>query len=93
MSGRTSVQAILVGRTSIEANLVAANLTIANLFGAILSSAILIGAQLVETNLGDATLTDCWIYGVSAWDVKLNERTKQQGLIITPLQRARGHSR
>jgi hypothetical protein len=39
---------------------------------------------LVETNLEDATLTDCRIYGISAWNVKLNERTKQQGLIITP---------
>ena len=40
---------------------------------------------MVETNLIDATLTDCWIYGISAWGVKLSERTKQQGLIITPL--------
>jgi hypothetical protein len=39
---------------------------------------------LVETNLVDATLTDCRIYGISAWDVKLSEGTKQQGLIITP---------
>ena len=38
---------------------------------------------MVETNLVDATLTDCRIYGVSAWDVKLSEGTKQQGLIIT----------
>ena len=41
-------------------------------------------ALLVETNLVDATLTDCSIYGISAWDVKLSEGTKQQGLIITP---------
>jgi hypothetical protein len=40
---------------------------------------------LVETNLVGATLTDCSIYGISAWNVKLNERTKQQGLIITPV--------
>ena len=39
---------------------------------------------MVETNLVDARLTDCRIYGISAWNVKLNERTKQQGLIITP---------
>jgi hypothetical protein len=39
---------------------------------------------LVETNLVDATLTDCHIYGISAWDVMLSEGTKQQGLIITP---------
>jgi hypothetical protein len=40
---------------------------------------------LVETNLIDATLTDCRIFGISAWNVKL-ERTKQQGLIITPIK-------
>jgi hypothetical protein len=32
----------------------------------------------------DATLTDCRIYGISAWDVKLSAGTIQQGLIITP---------
>ena len=39
---------------------------------------------MVETNLEDATLTDCRIYGISAWGVKLSEGTIQQGLIITP---------
>jgi hypothetical protein len=39
---------------------------------------------LVETGLVDATLTDCRIYGISAWGVNLSEGTKQQGLIITP---------
>jgi hypothetical protein len=34
--------------------------------------------------LADAVLTDCRIYGISAWDVRLSEETKQQGLIITP---------
>jgi hypothetical protein len=48
-------------------------------------------AQLVEADLIDATLTDCRIYGISAWNVKLY-RTKQQGLIITP-DEPRGHSR
>jgi hypothetical protein len=40
-------------------------------------------AHLVETNLVDATLTDCRIYGISAWNTKLNEGTKQQDLVIT----------
>ena len=61
-----------------------ADLTGADLSEANLSGANLDGAQLVETNLVDATLTDCRIYGISAWDVKLSEGTKQQGLIITP---------
>jgi hypothetical protein len=37
---------------------------------------------LVETDLTNADLTGCCIYGVSAWGLKL-ERTKQQNLIIT----------
>ena len=38
---------------------------------------------MVKTNLVDATLTDCRIYGISAWDVKLSKGTKQRDLIIT----------
>ena len=37
----------------------------------------------LETNLADATLIDCRIYGVSAWGLTLSKGTKQQGLIIT----------
>jgi Pentapeptide repeats (8 copies) len=75
----------------IDANLRETELSRANLMGADLSGADLFGsnlngAQLVETNLIDATLTDCRIYGISAWNVKLSERTKQQGLIITRAQ-------
>jgi uncharacterized protein YjbI with pentapeptide repeats len=65
------------------AELTEARLTLANLSGANLSGASLMRAQLVATNLVDATLTDCHIYGISAWDVRLSEGTKQQGLIIT----------
>jgi len=39
---------------------------------------------MVETDLADTDLTGCRIYGISAWGVKLSERTKQQGLIMTP---------
>ena len=39
---------------------------------------------MVETNLVDAILTDCRIYGISAWGVTLSAGTTQQGLIITP---------
>jgi len=38
--------------------------------------------QLVETNLTNANLTGCHIYGVSAWDLTL-EGTTQKDLIIT----------
>jgi Pentapeptide repeats (8 copies) len=76
-------EAILSGAKLLDAELFEANLNYAILSGADLSRANLSKAQLVETNLVDATLTDCVIYGISAWNVKLPEHTKQQGLIIT----------
>jgi uncharacterized protein YjbI with pentapeptide repeats len=60
-----------------------ANLQGANLEGTNLSGANLNGAQLIETDLRDATLTGSSVYGVSVWDIKVNDRTKQQNLIIT----------
>jgi uncharacterized protein YjbI with pentapeptide repeats len=74
-------RAKLLGADLSWANLQEADLSMANL-----STANLHGALLLETDLTDAILTDCRIYGISAWGVKLNERTKQQGLIITPAQ-------
>jgi uncharacterized protein YjbI with pentapeptide repeats len=65
-----------------------ADLSWANLSGADLSRADLVraslhGALLVETNLVDADLTGCQVYGISAWNVKLSDRTKQHDLVIT----------
>jgi hypothetical protein len=37
----------------------------------------------VETDLTDANLSDCHIYGISAWNLKL-ERAEQHNLVITP---------
>ena len=54
-----------------EANLCYADLSGANLRGANLSRAI-----LVETSLVDAILTDCRIYGISAWNVKLSDENE-----------------
>ena len=64
------------------AGLAGADLAGADLRGANLSGAILNGARLLHTDLTGADLTGCRIYGVSAWDIKL-ERTKQQSLVIT----------
>jgi uncharacterized protein YjbI with pentapeptide repeats len=73
----------LIGADLIGANLGETDLRLANLREANLIGANLIGATLVETDFSDTTLTACKIYGVSAWDVKLDENTKQNGLIIT----------
>ncbi len=60
-----------------------ADLSDANLSGADLTGASLMGATLVGTNLEEANLTDCHVYGISAWDVRL-ERAIQKNLVITP---------
>jgi uncharacterized protein YjbI with pentapeptide repeats len=44
----------------------------------------LFAAKLVDTHLTGADLTGCFVYGVSAWGLKL-EGAKQQNLIITNL--------
>jgi hypothetical protein len=62
-----------------EAFLIKANMSKANLRGAHLHQ-----AHLVSTNLTEADLTGCSVYGMSAWDLNLNDKTKQSGLIITP---------
>lgn len=64
-----------------------ANMTDADLYHADLHSARLIDVDLTQARLDLATLADgeisrCHVYGVSAWDVKL-DGTEQSELIIT----------
>jgi hypothetical protein len=95
--GANLSQANLGGAYLIGALLGDANLSGACLSGAYLNGAILINANLSQANLGGAyltaaslvhtdltgaDLTGCRIYGISAWDLKL-EGTKQQNLVIT----------
>jgi uncharacterized protein YjbI with pentapeptide repeats len=85
--------ALLVTATLMSTKLVHANLCKATFYGALLSKANLGGADLraadlrqaalVESDLSDADLTGCRVYGVSAWDLKLEGAT-QQNLVITP---------
>ena len=77
----------LTGADLREAKLSGADLTGADLSGADLTGADLTGARLqraifVETDFTNADLTDCHIYGMSAWDLKL-EGAKQNNLIVT----------
>jgi len=73
----------LRGAKLIEADLSKAQLTATNLSKADLTRADLRRAMLVETNFAEATLTNCNIYGISAWNVKL-EGAIQNDLVITP---------
>jgi len=64
------------------ANLRGARLTRADLRAADLREANLGMAILVNTDLAGTDLTGCRVYGISAWDLKL-ERTTQHNLVIT----------
>jgi hypothetical protein len=66
-----------------EADLSGADLHGAHLIRAKLEGANLSRATLVGTNLEGANLTACCVYGISAWNVRL-EGTIQSNLVITP---------
>jgi len=42
-----------------------------------------VGSNLSETNFENADLIGCHIYAISAWNLKINEKTKQSNFIIT----------
>jgi uncharacterized protein YjbI with pentapeptide repeats len=72
-----------LSRTNLkEANLYKANLSGANLREADLSQVTLTRSSLVETNLEGANLTDCFVYGISTWNLRL-EQANQLNLIVT----------
>ena len=75
---RNDLQGINLSQTDLSG----ANFREANLSGANLRNADLSGASLLGTNLKSADLTGCRIYGISAWDVQL-ENTIQENLVIT----------
>lgn len=80
LEGAYLIRADLRGANLIRANLWGANLKMANLEGATLRYACLVNADL-----RGATLSGCSVYGASAWDLKINDKTKQDTLIITPV--------
>jgi uncharacterized protein YjbI with pentapeptide repeats len=82
LSGVDFRGANLSGANLREAYLSGANLQRADLRGANLSGATLQFSTLVETDLTDADLTGCYIYGISAWRLKL-DGAKQQSLVVT----------
>jgi uncharacterized protein YjbI with pentapeptide repeats len=77
-------KANLKGASLSKANLEEANLSRASLSKASLDSVNLQQALLIQTNLSETMLTDCRIFGISAWGVKLTEAKKQFNLRITP---------
>jgi uncharacterized protein YjbI with pentapeptide repeats len=75
-------EADLSGADLHGADLHGADLSRADLSGANLSGADLREAGLIETNLERAILTGCKVYGISAWNLKL-DGSEQNNLIIT----------
>jgi uncharacterized protein YjbI with pentapeptide repeats len=61
-----------------------ATLTGADLRDSNLSRADLVRVDLVGARLEGAKLSGARIYGAAAWDLKTDERTAQDGLIVTP---------
>jgi hypothetical protein len=92
LSGANLSRADLGSAVFFEANLRRADLSGAYFFGSVLSGANLSGANLsganlkhsllIDTDLTGADLTGCHIYGASVWQLKLDETTKQENLII-----------
>src|SRR6516165_5513685 len=65
-----------------RADLRKADLTRANLRDALLGRAHILDVSLTEADLTGADLTGSYVYGISAWRLKL-ENAKQQNLVIT----------
>jgi len=76
-------EADLRGATLKEAYLANADFKEADLSEANLQEADLRGAYLFKTNLQQANLSGCHIYGISAWNVILDEATNQSDLVVT----------
>jgi hypothetical protein len=81
------IGADLTGARLNGAHLSGADLSGSNLTGAKLTAADLTGADLIctaltRTNFAKAVLTGCRVYGISAWDLKL-EGAVQRNLVIT----------
>lgn len=60
------------------------NLSHANLYGATINRVDFSYANLVEAVFSESTLSDCSIYGSSAWRVKLDRIKEQNNLRVTP---------
>jgi uncharacterized protein YjbI with pentapeptide repeats len=87
LSGLDLSEALLsfahLGKANLSgANLSGADLRATDFIAANLRGANLRGAQLIQTDFTDADLAGCRVYGISAWNLKL-EGAKQQNLVIT----------
>ena len=75
---------ILNGADLSGSDLVSTNLRGADLRGANLRRAYLFCVKMIAAKLNGATLTDCNVFGVSAWMLVGLEEAEQSNLVITP---------
>lgn len=80
----------LRGATLTDANFCRTDLYKTDLSDAWLTRANLQGTQLAMTDFRGAHLIGCTVYGLSAWDIKTDEATQQEGLIIRYRYRGEG---
>ncbi|MCK4763910.1 MAG: pentapeptide repeat-containing protein [Candidatus Aminicenantes bacterium] len=74
----------LSGAILFGAKLEMTELSFADLSGADIREANLTMARLVKTNLDGADISDSSIYGISAWDLHVDNIKNQSNLLITP---------
>jgi uncharacterized protein YjbI with pentapeptide repeats len=74
LSGANLRSAALRGTNFLQTNLSSADLT----------GVDLMHATLIETNISGTILNDCYVYGLSAWNLKGSPKV-QSNLIITPI--------
>jgi hypothetical protein len=80
----------LQGATLTDANFCRTDLYKTDLSGAWLTRANLQGTQLAMTDFRGAHLIGCTVYGLSAWDIKIDKATRQEDLIIRYRYRGEG---
>jgi hypothetical protein len=66
-----------------DCNLRKAYMSYARLHGATIINSNLNRANLVQTDVSGAIIENCIIYGISAWGIITDDRTRQRNLILT----------
>src|SRR6185436_9545053 len=83
LSGANLRHAVLRNATLRKAYLRRADFSYVDFRGADLTASVLEYARLVDVNLDEAILKDCFIYGASVWNL-LGTPKEQSNLVITP---------
>lgn len=89
LSGAVLIGAKLIGANLSDSDLSGANLSWANLDLATLLETDLTRCQMVNSSLKGANISGATVFGVSVWDLKLDDKTKQDNLVITDVDESK----